>query len=117
MVETLLTVLAGASGAALIKLIDGVIQWKLKQKENQQNQAQINSEKDHDDIQVLKDGLMAIMLDRIQYLCKSYISDGEIDFDDRKRLHIMWDVYHGLGGNGDLNILMGTVDNLPLKNL
>ena len=56
-----------------------------------------------------------ILLDRIQYLCRCYIHDGAVDFDDRRRLHKMHDAYHALGGNGDLNTLMAAVDELPVK--
>ena len=95
--------LCSATGAAIIKLIDGVVQWKLKQKEKK--------------VDSLQCGVMAMMLDRIQYLCKSYIKDGEVDFDDRKRLRLMHTAYHNNGGNGDLDLLMQQVDELPLKKM
>ena len=58
----------------------------------------------------------AALLDRIQHLGQAYISDGEVDFDDRRRLNNMHSVYHsGLGGNGDLDVLMREVNALPLK--
>ena len=57
-----------------------------------------------------------ILLDRILYLGKCYIKEGEISFDDRRRLHEMHDCYHtGLGGNGDADLVMDAVDALPLK--
>lgn len=74
-------------------------------------------DKKQDDRKAEKDALMSILLDRIQYLCKTYIHDGEIDTDDLRRLHIMHKNYHNLGGNGDLDKLMSRVDNLPLKNM
>lgn len=55
-------------------------------------------------------------MDRIQYLGQCYLADGEISFDDRRRLHRMHDAYHtGLNGNGDLDVIMAQVDRLPLK--
>ena len=55
-------------------------------------------------------------VDRIQYLGQCYLADGEISFDDRRRLHRMHDAYHtGLNGNGDLDVIMAQVDRLPLK--
>ena len=57
-----------------------------------------------------------ILYDRIRYLGQAYIFDGEVDFDDRRILNDMHSVYHnGLGGNGDLDILMSEVNRLPLK--
>ena len=36
------------------------------------------------------------------------------DVDDRRRLHIMHECYHTLGGNGDLDKLMEDVNKLPI---
>ena len=64
----------------------------------------------------LQAGLRVVLLDRIQYLGQCYLADGEISFDDRRRLHRMHDAYHtGLNGNGDLDVIMAQVDRLPLK--
>lgn len=60
-------------------------------------------------------GQKVSLLDRIQHLGRSYLKVGEIDFDDRRRLHQMHTAYHNLGGNGDLDTLMEDVDELPLK--
>jgi hypothetical protein len=68
------------------------------------------------DIQALKLAVRLIMLDRVRYLGLKYISEGEIDFDDRRILNQMHDSYHnGLGGNGDLDQIMRQVNQLPLK--
>ena len=61
-----------------------------------------------------------MMLDRILHIGLSYIEKGEITIDERRRLHEMHDCYHepipnGLGGNGDANLIMAAVDELPLK--
>ena len=57
-----------------------------------------------------------ILLDRIRHLGQSYIAAGEIDFDDRRIFHMMHSVYHdGLGGNGDADLVVEAVDELPLK--
>jgi len=59
--------------------------------------------------------LMLMLMDRILHLGQSYIAKGEVSFDNRKRLHDMHDCYHkGLGGNGDTDLVMAGVDELPL---
>jgi len=64
----------------------------------------------------LQEAQKCILLDRIIYLGQSYIADGEVDFDDRRRLHQMHSSYHnGLKGNGDADVIMKAVDALPLK--
>lgn len=57
-----------------------------------------------------------ILLDRILYLGQSYIDKGEISYDDRKRFHDMHSCYHtDLNGNGDADLIVEGVDELPLK--
>lgn len=64
---------------------------------------------------VENEALRVILLDRIRHLGQSYIQKGEISFDDRRIFHMMHDVYHnGLGGNGDADLIVEAVDELPL---
>lgn len=119
--------LTGASAAAVIKLIDNLIQWMLKRKaekedktedevDKQKKSEQERLEATEKKLDALKIGVRIILLDRIQYLGQAYIRDGEVDFDDRRRLNDMHSVYHSsLGGNGDLDVLMHEVNSLPLK--
>lgn len=68
-------------------------------------------------LNTLREAQKCILLDRIIHLGQSYIRDGAIDFDDRRRLREMHDSYHkGLGGNGDAEAIMKAIDQLPLKN-
>lgn len=68
------------------------------------------------DIMALKVGLKWVLYDRIRFLGQKYISDEWVDFDDRRILNEMHKSYHdGLGGNGDLDVLMREVNALPLK--
>lgn len=68
------------------------------------------------DIIALKGGLKWVLYDRIRFLGQRYISAGNVDFDDRRILNEMHNSYHdGLGGNGDLDVLMHEVNELPLK--
>lgn len=62
------------------------------------------------------DGLRVMLLDRVLYLGQSYIDKGEITYDERHRFHQMHDCYHtGLGGNGDADLIVEAVDELPPK--
>lgn len=108
MTEILIAVLCSSALAALINQIGNAMQWKRQRKAA----AEDNKDGRMDNLEA---GLRSMMLDRIQYLCKTYIHEGEVDVDDRRRLHIMHENYHKLGGNGDLDKLMLQVDNLPLK--
>ena len=119
--------LTGATAAAVIKLIDNLIQWALKRKAAKEDKAEAEAdrqEKSEEErmldterkLDALTVGVRIILLDRIQYLGQIYIREGEVDFDDRRRLNDMHSVYHNkLGGNGDLDVLMSEVNSLPLK--
>lgn len=62
------------------------------------------------------EALKLILLDRILWLGQGYIDKGEISYDERRRFHAMHDCYHtGLGGNGDADLIVQGVDDLPLK--
>lgn len=128
--ELLGYLLTGATAAAVIKLLDNLIIWHLNRKAKKSDEAEAeekaeekkaeNDEKEwkkHTDktIEALAIGVRVILMDRIRYLGQEYIKDGEVDFDDRRLLNQMHSVYHNtLGGNGDLDILMKEVDELPL---
>lgn len=120
-------VVTGVTGAAVIKLIDNVVQWKLQRKAAKEDRtldddrAEIKKikqwEKDMEDkVNALINADRYIMFDRIRYLGQKYVAEKEVDFDDRRILNQMHDVYHNeLGGNGDLDELMKAVNALPLK--
>lgn len=117
----------GVTGAAVIKLIDNVVQWHLQRKATKED-AKISDDKAEfkkikqweknmeDKVNALINADMLIMLDRIRYLGQRYVADNEVDFDDRRILNQMHKSYHDdLGGNGDLDELMKAVNALPLK--
>lgn len=133
-IKIVLAFLCGGGGLALIEW--GREKWKFKAerqavKEDRKEQKNDEIEKltklveglakqqeeTAQQLDALRDAQKCVLLDRIFYLGQSYIRDGEIDFDDRRRLREMHHSYHnGLGGNGDADAIMAAVDKLPLKN-
>lgn len=104
----------------LMTIIREFLKFRRERKAKKEDAENINVDerlkKVEDSVGALMDGMRYILYDRIKYLGHSYISDGEIDFDDRRILNDMHKVYHKkLDGNGDLNILMKGINNLPLK--
>ena len=90
-----------------------------KVKEDKEEEQDIEKDEEiktlKDEINSLKAGMRVMMLDRIQFLCKKYIEQGYVDYDDRRRLHQMHDSFHNdLDGNGDADILIADVNKLPL---
>ncbi len=56
-----------------------------------------------------------ILYDRIKHLGTKHIKHGTITFDDRRALRNLHDAYHNkCGGNGDLDLMMKAIDQLPL---
>ncbi|MBQ3330796.1 MAG: hypothetical protein IJG87_06420 [Ruminococcus sp.] len=129
----LLAFLGGAGGVALINAIHDRWKWKAERKAAKEDKEEEKTDKigeltktieemrtQQDEMSAqmnaLREAMKCVLLDRIIYLAQSYIADGEVDFDDRKRLRDMHSSYHnGLEGNGDADALMKGVDALPLK--
>lgn len=60
--------------------------------------------------------LQKLLLKEIRELGNRYIQDKEVDYDDRALLNAMHRIYHyGLNGNGDADLIMKQVNDLPLK--
>lgn len=102
--------LAAIVGALIAQIGEGIRQRRKRKYEK--------ADTKQADMDAMKDGLKWVLYDRIKYLGQRYIADGEVDFDDRRILNMMHNSYHdGLGGNGDLDNVMGEVNKLPLKQI
>lgn len=100
--------LAAVVGALIAQLGEGIRQRRKRKYDK-------TDTKDAD-LEALKAGLKWVLYDRIRHLGQKYISDGCVDFDNRRILNQMHTSYHdGLGGNGDLDNIMSEVNRLPLK--
>lgn len=131
--EIVVAVLGGGAAVAIIEGIKEAIAWHRDRKAKKEDKAEekADTSKDMDAriskmeseisdlkkmVQSLVESQKNLLFDRIKYLCRAYISDGEIDFDDLRGLNALHNSYHnGLGGNGDLDALMKQARALPLK--
>lgn len=116
----LTAVLTGGFAVSIVNLVRDIIMWKKNRKAAKEDKEEQKIEERLKAIENITSTLASankyILYDRIRFLGQAYIRDGEIDFDDRRILNDMHDVYHnGLGGNGDLDNLMKAVNALPLK--
>lgn len=112
MSDTVLVALVAGLSAILGAIVAQVGEG-LRQKRKRKYDKADNRDKD---LQALRDGLKWVLYDRVRYLGQKYIQDGSVDFDDRRILNLMHKSYHdGLGGNGDLDVIMSEVNRLPLK--
>lgn len=62
----------------------------------------------------IKDGLLAIMHDRLYQSCTYYIKQGHIDMGGLKNIEYLYKSYHALGGNGTGTELYNRAKALPL---
>lgn len=63
----------------------------------------------------IKDGLLAIMHDRLYQSCTYYIKQGYIDMGGLKNLEYLYKSYHALGGNGTGTELYNRAKALPIR--
>lgn len=63
----------------------------------------------------IKDGLLAIMHDRLYQSCTYYIKQGHIDMGGLKNLEYLYTSYHALGGNGTGTELYNRAKALPIR--
>jgi hypothetical protein len=113
--ELLGWIITGGVAGGVIKIIEMVTKWCLDRRAKKQDQKEDQEIATEHSINVLKDALKVIMLDRILYLGRAYIRAAKVDADDRRRLAAMHKVYHDLGGNGDADLIMAGVNSLQLK--
>ena len=63
----------------------------------------------------MKEGILAILHDRLYQVCRFYIHQGWIAVESMKNVEYLYDSYHDLGGNGTGTELYNRVNSLPIK--
>ena len=111
------------SGGAAVAVIEGIREWLSRRDERKAKKEELAQKNIEKRLSVLEqqnaaqsEALKYLLFERIRFLGQRFIAKGEIDFEDRRTLHGMHEVYHsGLSGNGDLDQLMRDVNALKLK--
>lgn len=63
----------------------------------------------------LKDGVLAILHDRIFQAARNYISRGHISIEEMRNVQYLYDSYHELGGNGTGTELYERIKHLEIE--
>lgn len=63
----------------------------------------------------VKQAVKLILQDRLEALCREYISRGWLTIDEKKFVYDAAAAYHGVGGNGYFKMLIDEVEHLPTK--
>ena len=87
-------------------------QDELKQNQKEQDDRMQRIE---DTLAVQKETYMFILYDRLRYLAKCYIAEGEVSFEDLETWNQMHIFYHQNGGNGKLKPMEDAVNSLLIK--
>ena len=65
---------------------------------------------------LLKEGMIAILHDRLYHLCTKFIEKGEITVDELENLEYLYKSYNNLGGNGTGTALFNRCKDLKIVN-
>ena len=68
-----------------------------------------------DERRAVKEGLLAMLHDRLYQACQHYLKQGYIDAGGLKNLEYLYRSYHTLGGNGTGTELYNRAKALPIK--
>ena len=112
-----------AGGGVVVAIIGGIreaLAFRRQRKAQKEDVEALNFQERLEKIEqqnkFQSNALKFLLYDRIRYLGQCYIVDREISIDNRRILNDMHHAYHDeLGGNGDLDVLMKTVNELPLS--
>ena len=88
-------------------IITRVITKRLNEAESRADDAQKRSD-------AIALGIQALLRDRLLQGYKHYGEKGWADYEDRANLENVWQQYHALGGNGDMNDLRRAFRHLPV---
>jgi hypothetical protein len=115
--EVIIALLTGGAAAGLIKLIDGVIQAGMSKRGETLKDLKETLNVLCKDVAMVTHGQRVLFHDRIIFVCKSYLEAGSISLAERESLIEMHNQYHAIGGNGNLDLLMVQINELPLRGI
>lgn len=102
--EGIIVALIGAlTGTGVSSIVVVLLQRKWAKQDNRDER-----------VDALVDANKVLMIDKVRWLGKKYISEGEISLDDKENLLEMYKAYKRLGGNGHLDTVMNEVNHLKV---
>lgn len=107
MVEILVT----AIGASVVTLIGNIVMFIMQRKaskidkqdlklKEQVEEIKKENQKQNADNLLLKNGVLALLKDRLFQSCQYYLNKGSISVDEMEVVELMYKNYHALGANG-----------------
>ena len=99
---TIILAVLGSTGVSSIVVLCLQRHWQKK-------------DRDYSRLDALVTAQQVLMVDRVRYLGRTYISKGFILLPDKENLIAMYSAYKALGGNGHLETVMDEVNRLEVK--
>lgn len=116
--STFTAILSGVVGAAVVTLINNVIMFKLNRKavkeDRAENKVAERVDAHDEEIKTFKEGLTALLHDRIYRGCMDCLKRGKITEQELFNMEYLYNPYHALGGNGTGTELYERCKDLPL---
>lgn len=104
-----------ASVGAGFKLVSKKLKERQEEEKTRQAEHQKEEEERWAEQEALKEGVLALLHDRLYQGCRYHIHNGEITDEEMKNMEYLYKGYHALGGNGTGTELYERIKKLPLK--
>lgn len=98
--------------AVAVPTIVFLIQDRIKDKKRKAQLLEQIDIKRNEEIGVLRDGIKALLHDRIIQKCEYHLKQGKISSNDIQELEYMNEPYKALGGNGTVKTMLSAVHKL-----
>lgn len=98
--------------AVAVPTIVYLIQDKIKDRKRKQEIIEQIDQKQNEEIKVLRDGIKALLHDRIIQKCEYHLRQKHISASDIQELEYMNEPYKALGGNGTVKTMLSAVHKL-----
>lgn len=98
--------------AVAVPTIVFIIQDRIKDKKRKAQLLEQIDQKQNEEIGVLRDGIKALLHDRIIQKCEYHLRQGHISASDIQELEYMNEPYKALGGNGTVKTMLSAVHKL-----
>lgn len=98
--------------AVAVPTIVFLIQDRIKDKKRKTQLLEQIDQKQNEEIGVLRDGIKALLHDRIIQKCEYHLKQGKVSSYDIQELEYMNEPYKALGGNGTVKTMLSAVHKL-----
>lgn len=98
--------------AVLVPTIVFIIQDTIKEKKRRKQFVEQIDQRQNEELQVLREGIKALLHDRIIQKCEYHIRIGKVSAVDIQELEYMNEPYKALGGNGTVKTMLSEVHKL-----